>query len=80
MCLSPKEVSLNVVIYIRFKYTPNGGGDHGIFPVDQVRVEEIFAVYTPGTLKNGKGNDQKPKKKMGKEMNRQFTEKRSNGP
>lgn len=43
-------------------------------------MEEIFAVYTPGTLKNGKGNDQKPKKKMGKEMNRQFTEKRSNGP
>lgn len=42
-------------------------------------MEEIFAVYTPGTLKNGKEKDQKPKKKMGKEMNRQFTEKRSSG-
>lgn len=60
---------------IRFQSTPGGPRGRGVVPGNQLRVVEILATYTGGTLQNGKERDQNPKRTMAKRMNQSMNRK-----
>ena len=60
---------------IRLKHAPDGQRDNGISPGNQLSAEKTCII---GLFKTEE--DHSPKRKVGKNMNRQFTEKNSSGP